>query len=147
MSFSLDQLLIFAANAGNRALAEDRLAQGADPNYLDSRHGSAAMAAVRRGDSRILTLLLDAGLEPDRPAALGLGGLIEGALHYQQQDIAALLTHRGFRLLPHARFIYRERLRIALAEHARVEPGAAPNGGPAALCGSSEGTERPPSVT
>ena len=127
MSFSLDQLLIFAARAGNRAVAEERLAQGADPNYLDPLHGSAAMEAARRGDVGMLGLLLNGGLTPGGTAASG--GLVEGALYHQQPHIAVLLVHRGFHLLPHARSIYRERLERALAERTRVEPAAGGNAG------------------
>jgi hypothetical protein len=124
MSFLLDQLLIFAVRAGNRPLAQERLARGANPNYLDSQHGSAAMEAVRRGDADMLSLLLDAGLTSDGPAALDPGGLIEGALHHQHEHIAVLLADRGFRLLPHARSIYRERFQKALRERTGVEPAA-----------------------
>lgn len=127
MSFSLDQLLIFAARAGNRALAEKRLVEGANPNFLDPLHGSAAMEAVRRGDAEMLNLLLEAGLRPNGTAALDHCGLIEGALHHQREEIAVLLVHRGFHLQPHARSIYRERLHSVLAERARVEPAAGGN--------------------
>jgi ankyrin repeat protein len=129
MSFSPDQLLIFAARAGNRSLAQDRLAGGANPNYLDPLHGSAAMAAIRRGDADMLGLLLDAGLKPDGPAALDPGGLIEAAFHHQHEHMAVLLADRGFRLLPHARSIYRERLQSVRAERATVEPSAGGNAG------------------
>jgi len=129
MTFSLDQLLIFAVRAGNLTVAKERLAQGASPNYLDPVHGSAAMEAVRRGDAEMLGLLLQAGLTSNGPAALDQGGLMEGALHHNQTHIAILLLHRGFQLLPHARPIYKERLQNVLAARAKVEPLRAADGG------------------
>ena len=122
MSFSLDQLLFFAARAGNCALAAERLTQGANPNYVDSVHGSAAREAVRRGDAEMLSVLLDAGLAPDSPASLDGNGLVENALYHRQENIAVLLTDRGFRLRPHARPVYRDRLQSLLADRSRVEP-------------------------
>jgi len=121
MNFSLDQLLVFAARAGNQAAAEELLAKGASPNYLDPVHGSAAMEAVRHGNADMLNLLLQAGLTARSPAALDQGGLLEGALHHHQPHIAVLLAGHGFGLLPHARSIYRDRLQKALATRAQVE--------------------------
>src|SRR5213595_892997 len=102
MSFTLNQVLIFAARAGNYALLEERLVGGADPNYFDPSHGSAAMESVRRGDSRMLRMLLDQGLRPSSPAAARQGGLIEAALRYDHEEIAIFLAEHAFRLLPHA---------------------------------------------
>lgn len=109
----MNQLLIFAARAGNYALVKERLAQGADPNYFDPFHGSAAMEASCRGDFDVLNLLLECGLNPGGQAAVASEGIIEGALRYQHEEIAVLLIERGFRLMPHARSIYREQLQKA----------------------------------
>lgn len=97
MTFSLDQLLIFAVRAGNLTVAKERLAQGASPNYLDPVHGSAAMEAVRRGDAEMLGLLLQAGLTSNGPAALDQGGLMEGALHHNQTVTVQVPSAEGGR--------------------------------------------------
>jgi len=119
VSFTPNQLLIFAARAGNYALAEERLAGGADPNYFDSSHGSAALESVRRGDARMLGILLDSGLSPSSPAAAEYGGLIEAALRYENDEIAILLAEHGFRLVPHTRSIFSARLARAFANRKR----------------------------
>lgn len=143
MSFTPDQLLIFAARAGNHALAEERLTGGANPNSSDTSHGSAAMESIRRGDVQMLSLLLEGGLSPDGAAAVEHGGLIETALRHQQEEIAVLLTERGFRLQPHARSVYRERLENVFARRKKVEPDAAPEPPPAAAVLESSETMNP----
>jgi ankyrin repeat protein len=69
MGFTIDQLLVFAARAGNFDLAEERLARGADPNYCDPDGVSAAMEAARQGDRRVMSLLLAKSPSPFGPAA------------------------------------------------------------------------------
>ena len=132
MKFTLDQLLIFAARAGNHTLAEERLSGGADPNVSDASHGSAATESIRRGDIQMLSLLLEGGLNPDGAAAVEGGGLIETALRHQKEEIALLLAERGFRLQPHARSVYRERLDQVFARRKKVEQSASPEPPPRA---------------
>jgi hypothetical protein len=67
----------------------------------------------------MLSRLLNQGLSPSSPAAAGQGGLIEAALRYNHEEIAMLLAEHGFRLLPHARSIYRGRLASVFAKYKR----------------------------
>jgi len=130
MSFTPNQRLIFAARAGNNALAEKLLTGGADPNYSDPSQGSAALESVRRGHARLLSKLLDQGLSPSSPAAAGHGGLIEAALRNENEEIATLLAEHGFRLVPHARSIFRARLARVFANRKRkIEQSGPANGG------------------
>jgi len=116
MAFSVDQLLIFAARAGNCTLIEERLRLGADPNYYDAEHGSAAAQAVARNDIPTLTLLLQAGLCPNDSLAAD-SGLMEHALRSESREAAVLLVEHGFWLLPHSRSIREDRLQQILIEN------------------------------
>jgi hypothetical protein len=127
MSFTIDQLLIFAVRAGNQSLAAELISLGADPNYFDPSHGSAAMACISRGDIYMLSLLLEHGLTPTGAAALGYGGLVEAALHHHHTEIAVLLADRGFHLVPHSLAIYREQLENAFSQRKKVEQSPPPN--------------------
>jgi hypothetical protein len=131
MPLSLNQLLLGASRSGDLALAGERIDKGADPNYHDTRYGSAAAAAARRGNLAMLRLLLDRGLTPTGPAAISGAGLIEIALYHGQEHAALLLADRGFRLLPHALPHFRNALLAAFERRGRGVIDAGPSCGTA----------------
>ena len=69
----------------------------------------------------MLSLLLEHGLIPSGAAAVAGAGLIEVALRHQHAEIAVFLADHGFRLLDHARSIYRERLEKAFVRRGKLQ--------------------------
>ena len=63
MSFTPDQLVIFAARAGNVSLLEERVRAGGDINHVDAQHGSALAEAIRKGNLDVLDWLIANGVE------------------------------------------------------------------------------------
>ena len=120
---SLNELLIFAARAGNAALVSERIEAGADPNYRDERHGSALLEAVRGGHGALVQALLTHGADPNRAVWRGDGPL-ELALHYGHDDLVAVLLQAQTRLRPHSTATYRQLLAESLERGGRHDAPA-----------------------
>ena len=112
--FSIHQLLIFAARAGNVDLMRERIAAGADVSYYDQQHGSALFAAIAGHHRSAIELLLSNGADVQMADAYGHGPL-ECSLQLQDDNITSALLQSGARLKPHALPHFRD----ALTEHLR----------------------------
>jgi len=110
--FTIHQLLIFAARAGNLDVMRERIVAGADLSYRDDRHGSALFAAIRGHHVSAVELLVSQGADVHMSDAHGQGPL-EYSLRFQDDKITATLLQAGARLRPHARAHFRQ----ALTEH------------------------------
>jgi ankyrin repeat protein len=112
--FTIHQLLIFAARAGNLDMMRERIAAGADVSYFDEQHGPALFAAIAGHRLAAVELLLSRGANVQMADAHGQGPL-EYSLRFQDDSITAALLRSGARLKPHALPHFRD----ALAEHLR----------------------------
>lgn len=104
--YSIHQLLIFAARAGNEPLVSERIAAGGDLNFFDEQHGTALFAAIRQGHRNVVRLLLSKGASPAVCDFLGYGAL-EYALQFQDDEITELVLNSGVRLQPGSTNSYR----------------------------------------
>jgi ankyrin repeat protein len=112
--FSIDQLLIFAARAGNLDLMRERIAAGADVSYLDEHHGSALFAAIAGHQLSAVEFLITQGAELNTADAHAQGAL-EYSLRHSDDKITAALLRAGARLKQHSLPRFRE----SLSEHLR----------------------------
>ena len=110
---SLDELLIFAARAGNDSLVRQRIQAGADVNHVSERHGTALTAAVVGGYQDVVQTLLAYGADPNR-ASDDRHGPLECALHCRQDEITVILLHAQARLGRHSRRVYKDLLAESL---------------------------------
>ena len=112
--FTIHQLLIFAARAGNLDLIRERIAAGGDVSYFDEQHGSALFVAIAGHHLPAIELLLSHGADVHMADTHGQGAL-EHSLRLQDDCITAALLQSGARLKAHALPHFRE----ALTEHLR----------------------------
>ena len=112
--FTIHQLLIFAARAGNVDLMRERIRAGADVSCFDEQHGSALFEAIRGHHLSAVELLLESGADVHMADRHGNGAL-ELSLHVKDDRIIAALLRSGARLKQHALPHFRE----ALTEHFR----------------------------
>ena len=112
--FTIHQLLIFAACAGDLDVMRERIEAGADVSYFDDQHGSALFAAIGGHHASAVELLLSHGANVHMADTHGHGAL-EYSLRFQDDSITAVLLQSGARLKAHALPHYSE----ALTEHLR----------------------------
>ena len=110
--FTIHQLLIFAARAGNLDLMRERINAGADVSYYDEQHGSALFEAIRGHHLSAVELLLAVGAEVHMADIYGWGAL-EYSLRAKDGKVTAALLRAGARLKQHALPHFRK----ALTEH------------------------------
>ena len=110
--FTIHQLLIFAARAGNLDLMRERINAWADVSYYDEQHGSALFEAIRGHHLSAVELLLESGADVHMATPHGWGAL-EYALCAKDDRITAALLRSGARLKQHALPHFRK----ALTEH------------------------------
>lgn len=115
MSFTTDQLVIFAARAGNLPLLMERAEAGGDINHIDPKHGSALVEAIRKGALDILDWLISNGVDVNVEYHDGIGPL-EIALRHPVPDVVYRLVCAGATLRRKTRPHYRERLEQCIAE-------------------------------
>ncbi|MDR0776101.1 MAG: ankyrin repeat domain-containing protein [Azonexus sp.] len=111
MSFTLNQLLEFAARSGSIDKIRERVALGADP-----AESGALLVAVSNDHPEIVQLLLELGANPNMRDAHGHGAL-EYALRNRKPDIARLLINHGARLAHHSRPHWQQQLAELLKGH------------------------------
>jgi ankyrin repeat protein len=109
-----NQLLIFAAMAGNCSLVEERIAAGADVSYSDERLGSALLQAIRCHHHEVVQLLIARGVDVRSVDSHGQG-VLEYALHGNDDSMVALLLNAGAQLQSHALPRFRDMLTASLA--------------------------------
>ncbi len=115
MSFTVDQLVIFAARSGNLPLLIERVRAGGDINYLDPEHGSALSEAIRSRDLDVLDWLIASGVDVNARHHDAIGPL-EIALHNPAPEVVYRLVCAGAKLTRTARPYYRQRLDKCLAQ-------------------------------
>ena len=115
MSFTIDQLVIFAARSGNLQLLKERVKAGGGINYNDSSHGSALTAAIIAGHIEVLDWLIANGVDVNVQYHDGIGPL-EVALRSPEPTVVYRLACAGAKLRKKTRPYYRERLEQCLAE-------------------------------
>lgn len=109
MEFTTDQLVIFAARAGNLSLLEERVAAGGDVNYTDPRYGSAMTEAIKQRHITVLDWLIANGANVNIQYHDGIGPL-EIALRNPDPEVVYRLVCAGAKLTRTARPYYRKRL-------------------------------------
>ena len=114
MSFTTDQLIIFAARAGDLDLLKERVEAGGDVNHQDPGHGSALGAAIRKGNLDVLDWLLSNEADPNAEYHDGIGPL-EVALRHPVPEVVYRLVCAGAKLRKKTRPQYRERLEECIA--------------------------------
>lgn len=92
-------LLPYAARAGNRALVEKLIAQGADIDAADPNGVTATFAAARARDVNLLALFLDRGVPIDTTDARG-AGLLYLALERRDERLIDFLLARKASVRP-----------------------------------------------
>lgn len=97
MGFTKEQLLEFAARAGNVDLVKERMVDGAD-----ARLSKALLVAVQEGHLGVVELLLEHGADINSIDDRGYGPL-EYALRWNRLDVARLLLTRGADVPHHSR--------------------------------------------
>ncbi|MEO6821702.1 MAG: ankyrin repeat domain-containing protein [Candidatus Nanopelagicales bacterium] len=85
-----DTLLMLAAYHVHTGTVAALLARGADHSRVNARGQTALAAAVFRDDAEIVTMLLDAGADPD----LGPRTAVQVAQFFDLPQMAALLAAR-----------------------------------------------------
>jgi len=115
MSFTIDQLVIFAARGSNLALLEERVQAGGDVNYVDPKHGSALTEAIRQGNLDVLDWLISNGVDVNVQYHDDIGPL-EVALRTLVPEVVYRLVCAGAKLRKKTRPQYRERLEQCIAE-------------------------------
>ena len=115
MSFTVDQLVIFAARAGNLPLLKERVQAGGNINYVDSKHGSALAEAIRQSNLDLLDWLISNGADVNIQYRDGIGPL-EVALRDPVSAVVYRLVYAGAKLRKTTRPYYRTRLEQCLTE-------------------------------
>ena len=115
MSFTLDQLVIFAARGGNLPLLKERVLAGGSLNYNDPKHGSALSAAIMNADLEILDWLISNSVNVNVEYHNGIGPL-EYALRNPVPEVVYRLVCAGAKLRKKTRPYYRERLEQCIAK-------------------------------
>ena len=113
MRFTIDQLVIFAARAGNLPLLKERVSAGGSTNFTDPRHGSALAEAIRCRHLDVLDWLIARGCNVNVQCRDARGPL-EMALRDPDPTIVYRLVCAGARLTRTAGPHYRRRLEDCL---------------------------------
>ena len=113
MAFTKHQLLIFAARSGNVAALRERVRNGGDINYFDSKDGSPLAAAIRNDRVAAIEWLLANGADVNAKYGDQIGPL-EVALHRPNPEVVGLLVRAGARLRKKVRPYYAVRLKNCL---------------------------------
>jgi|RhiMethySRZTD1v2_1073278.scaffolds.fasta_scaffold365782_2 ankyrin repeat protein len=113
MPFSIDQLVIFAARAGNLSLLKERVSAGGNINYVDPYYGSALIQAIRGCHLEALDWLITNGADVNAQYHDGFGPL-EIALRCSDPQVVYRLVCAGAKLTQKARSYYRKRLEDCL---------------------------------
>jgi len=119
MSFTIDQLVIFAARSGNLPLLQERVKAGGNINYIDSYHGSALSVTIIQGHLEVLEWLIANGVDVNVEYHDGIGPL-EIALRSPKTPVVYRLACAGAKLRKKTRPYYRERLEKCLSEVSRA---------------------------
>lgn len=90
----VNQLLLYAAAAGDLDLALATIEQGANPDCRDPRGLTPLMRAATYGDTKMLQLLIDAGATLDAVTEHGITALMKAAIH-DRVDAARELLRCG----------------------------------------------------
>lgn len=117
MAFTNDQLVIFAARAGNLLLLEKRALEGGDLNYVDPKHGSALVEAITHRHLPIIDWLLANGADINARSSSGIGPL-EIALSNPDPKVVYCLVRAGAKLNRTAKPYYKKRLEACLKKFA-----------------------------
>jgi len=88
---NLDEQLLAAADAGDRAAVRRALKAGADVNAVDSNGRSSLMHASMNGHHDVVHVLLDAGAHVDTQDAAGRTPLMEASMRSAVDVMEALL--------------------------------------------------------
>ncbi len=120
MNFTIDQLAIFAARAGNIALLKERVQAGANINHIDRQHGSALIEAITHDHMDVVDWLVDNGADVNTEYHPGIGPL-EVALHHDRSKICYRLVCAGAKLRKRTRPHYKERLAQRLERSTRED--------------------------
>jgi len=113
MNFTIDQLVIFAARAGNLPLLKTRIEAGGNVNYIDPKHGSALAEAIRGRYLEVLDWLISNGCNVNVQYRDAFGPL-EMALSHPDAQTVYRLVCAGAKLTRTARPHYRKRLEECL---------------------------------
>ncbi len=114
MSFTKDQLVIFAARTGNLPLLKERVEAGGDINGFDPTYGSALGEAIRQSNLEVVDWLLKNGVDLEVQQHDGVGPL-EIALNHPKPELVYKLVCAGAKLRKRSRPHYRQRLEECLA--------------------------------
>jgi ankyrin repeat protein len=113
MNITLNQKVIFATRSGNLELLKERVALGGSIHLYDPKHGSALVEAIRFEHKKIISWLIENGVELNFEEHHGIGPL-EIALHSPNSEIVKLLVWSGAKLKKKSREYYGKRLEECL---------------------------------